>query len=71
MRTADHLELAIDLSKGILVNARGAPARVVSYGTAAAVALMGAAVGYGAFQGGKALYRGTRELLARRRTASE
>lgn len=68
MQTLDRLELAFDLSKGIIVSAKGAPARVVSYGAAAAVAFVGAAVGYGAYQGGKKLYQRTRGILASRRS---
>ena len=66
MRATDHLEVALDLSRGILVRAKGHPARVVSYGAAAAVAFVGAAVGYGAYRGGKALYGSARSLLQKR-----
>ena len=51
----DALEVAVTVSRGIAVNAKGKPARVVAYGAAAAVAFVGAGVGYGAYTAWRAL----------------
>lgn len=51
----DVLRVALSVSKGIALKARGKPARVVAYGAAAAVAFIGAGVGYGAYTAWRAL----------------
>lgn len=63
MATPNSIKVAIDLSKGIAVQARGKPSQIVAYGAAAAVVFVGAAVGVSAFNGGKALVGGIRGLF--------
>ena len=67
MASPNSIKVAIDLSKGILVQAKGHPAVIVSYGAAAAVVFASVAIGYGSYQGGKALYGGVKGLLDRRK----
>lgn len=59
---AQSIKVAIELSKGILVHAKGPPAKIVAVGAAAAVVLVAAAATYGAVEGGKAAYKGGKAL---------
>jgi hypothetical protein len=67
MDSPDSIKVAVDLSKGIFVQAKGHPAKVVAYGASAAVVFAAVALGYGGYQGGKALYGGVRALLAKKK----
>jgi hypothetical protein len=64
------IKVVIDISKGIAVQAKGHPANVVSYGTAAAVVLIAGVVGAGAYEGGKALFGGVKHLLEKKNSPS-
>ncbi len=64
MAKGDVIKVAVDVSKGILVQAKGHPAKVVGYAAAAGVAFVATALGYGAYQG-------TRYLFSRRESKQE
>lgn len=59
---ANSIKVAMDLSKGLMVQAKGPPAQVVSYAAAAAVVFVGVSLGLGAYQGAKALVSGAKKL---------
>jgi len=67
MAAPNSIKVAVDLSKGILVQAKGRPAKIVAYGASAAVVFVSVAVGYGGYQGGKALYGGVKGLLGKKK----
>lgn len=50
---ANAIKVAADVSKGILVHAKGNPAQIVAVGAAAAVAAIGVGIGIGAYEGAK------------------
>jgi hypothetical protein len=52
------ITVALDVYKGIAVQAKGTPATIVAVSAAAAIAAMGAGLGYGAYRGVKALMQG-------------
>jgi hypothetical protein len=54
------IKVAVDVSKGIMVHARGNPATIVSVAAAAGIAFVAAGVGAGAYYGGKAVYEKVR-----------
>jgi len=54
MAEAEHiLEVSLEVGQRIWVRAAGDPAKMVAYGTAAAVAVLGTAVGYGSYVYGR------------------
>jgi len=53
MAKEDAIKVAVEVSRGIAVQAKGNPAKVVAYGAAAAIAFVGIAVGIGTYNGGK------------------
>lgn len=60
---ASSIKVAMDISKGLIVQAKGPPAQVVSYAAAAAVVFVGVSIGLGAYQGAKALGGGAARLI--------
>ena len=48
---ADFVKVAVHTSKGIMVHAKGHPAKVVGFGAAAAVVFLAVALGYGGLRG--------------------
>ncbi len=50
------IKVAVDVSKGIMVHARGNPAQIVSVAAAAGIIFVAAGVGAGAYYSGKAVY---------------
>ena len=52
-RSRDTIRVAVEVGRDIVVNARGKPARTVAVSAAAGVAMVAAAVGYGAYRGAK------------------
>lgn len=63
MATPNSIKVAIDLSRGIAVQARGKPSNIVAFGAAATVVFVGAAVGVSAFNGGKVIVGGIKGLF--------
>ena len=61
---ADTIKVAVNASKGIFVQPKGHPARVVGYAAAAGVVFVSVAAGYGA-------YEGIKYLTERRRDAKK
>ena len=58
MSSSKHvIKVAADASGKIVAHAKGNPATIVAYGTAAALVFVGIGIGYGAYIGGKALSR--------------
>lgn len=55
MAKNDSIKVAVNVSKGILVHARGNPAKIVSVAAAAGVAFVATATAYGAYSGVVAL----------------
>lgn len=51
----DVIQVAVDLSGKFAVQAKGNPANIVAYGTAAAVVFIGAGMGYGGYVLGRRL----------------
>ena len=52
---ADMIKVAVTASKGIFVQAKGHPAKVVSYAAAAGIVFVSVAAGCGAYEGVKYL----------------
>ncbi|MFI5297235.1 MAG: hypothetical protein ACHREM_03990 [Polyangiales bacterium] len=46
----NSITVAVDVYKGIAVHANGDPARIVAISAAAAIAALGAGIGYGAYR---------------------
>lgn len=53
----DAIKVGVDVSRGIMVHAKGGPAQIVAVGAAAGVALLATAVSYAAIQGVQSLIR--------------
>lgn len=52
----DVIQVALEVGQRIMMSAQGDPARTLAYGVAAAVAAVGAGIGYGTYKyGHKAL----------------
>lgn len=51
----DVIKVAVDVGKGIMVHAKGSPAKVVAVAAAAGIAAVSVGVGYGAYRGIKYL----------------
>ena len=68
MRSDNSIKLAMSTAKGIAVQARGNPAVVISYATAAAVVFLGVAIAGTAYQGGGYLVRGVGNLIKKARS---
>lgn len=60
------IKVAIEISRGLIVQAKGPPVQVVSYAAAAAVVFVGVSVGLGAYQGAKAIAGGAAKLARRK-----
>jgi hypothetical protein len=54
--TKNAIRVAADASRGLFIQARGEPAKIVAYGAAAAVTFVGVAVSYGAYDGIRRLF---------------
>lgn len=67
LMAVQSIKVAVDLSRGLLVQAKGPPAKIVAYGASAAVVLVSVAVGYGAIEAGRAVYRGVKGRLDARK----
>lgn len=53
MAKEDAIKVAVEVSKGIAVQAKGNPAKIVAYGAAAGIVFVSIAVVYGTYNGGK------------------
>ena len=51
------IKVAVHVGKGILVHAKGHPAKVVAFGAAAGVAAVATAIGYGTVVGTKEVFK--------------
>ena len=49
------IKVAVEVGKGIMVHAKGQPAKIVAVAAAAGIATVATAIGYGAYRGVKAL----------------
>jgi len=49
----DVIQVAIEVGQKVLMNAQGDPAKTLAYGVAAAVAAVGAGIGYGGYKYGR------------------
>ena len=54
----DAISVAVDVYKGIAVHAKGTPANIVAVSAAAAIAALGAGLGYGAYRAAQSLTQG-------------
>lgn len=49
----DVIQVALETGRRVMVHAQGDPARTVAFGVAAAVAAVGAGIGYGGYKYGR------------------
>ncbi|MBD1401864.1 hypothetical protein [Pelovirga terrestris] len=49
----DVIQVALEVGQRVMMNAQGDPARTLAYGVAAAVAAVGAGIGYGSYKYGR------------------
>jgi hypothetical protein len=52
----ESIEFGLEVGKGVIVHAKGTPARIVAVGAAAGIAAVAAATGYAIFKAGVLLY---------------
>jgi hypothetical protein len=53
----DAIKVGVDVSRGIMVHAKGGPAQIVAVGAAAGIALLATAVSYAAIHGVQSIIR--------------
>ena len=54
---SNTINVAIDASKGLAVQAKGDPAKIVAFGAAAGLVFISVGIGYGAYEGTRAIAR--------------